>query len=112
MHVDMGLCFYSLAVQMSGSFGGEGYRFRLTAAVQRCCLKVTRRLYSSSQNNLDFTAKWHRLQAKIENRNAFISHESGFKKSNNFGKDLNTSRISIGKDGFLFDFHYLKSPPA
>lgn len=70
VHVNMDLCIYSLAVQMSGLLGGEGYRFKLTAAVQRCCLKVTGRLYASSQNNLDFMFKWHRLQAK----NAFVSN--------------------------------------
>lgn len=104
VHVDMGLCIYSLAAQMSGSFGGEGYRFRLTAAVQRCCLKVTRRLYASSQNNLDFTAKWHRLQAKKENRNAFISHESGFKNLTILERTWIPRGYQLGKMDFCLIF--------
>lgn len=106
MHVNMDLCIHSLVGQMSGLCGGEGYRFKTTAAVERCSLRVTGRLQLLLTQECIKTD----LISCLSSKSFCFTGEEALKKVVIL-KGFECLEEVICERWILFDFHYLNSLP-
>lgn len=111
MQVSMDLCIHSLMGQMPGLCGGGGWRFKLTADVERCCLKVMGRLHVLLVQECIKTI-WNSCLSSIDylQQKLLFYMRRGFKiviilKGFEYLEDV------ICERWILFDFHYLNSLP-